>query len=275
MEGKKLDESQRLCLDPDGGVPRLLEIMRRLRDPEHGCAWDREQDFRSISAFTIEEAHEVADAILREDWTDLESELGDLLLQSVYHAQIGNEKGLFDFDSIVRGISDKMVERHPHVFGDGKPTSSQALVSRQWEAIKASERKSKGNSGTMSGIALGLPSLTHASKIQQRAARVGFDWPGAEEMVEKIVEEASELVSARSEGNDSRIEEEFGDLLFAIANLARHIGVDPEASLRFANAKFLRRFERMESIYRGFGIGMDEVSNGAMEAAWRLVKIQE
>ncbi len=275
MDEDEVDRSQKLCLDSDGGVPRLLEIMRRLRDPERGCVWDREQDFKSISTFTIEEAHEVADAILRKDWKDLESELGDLLFQTVYHAQLGNEQGLFDFQSIVRVVSDKMVNRHPHVFWDGKQTASRSAVSRQWETIKARERSSRGESGTMSGIAASLPELTRTSKIQQRASRVGFDWPSAKEVLHKVSEEIAELAEARSSGSEAEIEEEFGDLLFAISNLARHLGVDPEASLRLANSKFLRRFERMESICSGFTVNMEQLPKGTMEAAWNLVKIQE
>ena len=274
MENSDLKSSQELCLNPNGGLPRLLEIMRRLRDPETGCAWDRVQDFKSISAYTIEEAYEVEDAILREDWRDLESELGDLLLQAVYHAQIGAERGLFDFDSIVEAISDKMVERHPHVFGEGSRISGQASVSQQWEAIKERERRSSGGDGTMFGIALGLPSLTRASKLQQRAARVGFDWSNAGEVLDKIAEEAAELAAARDQGRHREIEEEFGDLLFSIVNFARHIGVDPEASLRVANAKFLDRFNRMEAICSGFGMDLDEFGSGAKEAAWRLAKLQ-
>ncbi len=235
-----------LIHDPHGGMPRLLEIMRRLRDPQTGCPWDIEQDFISIAPYTIEEAYEVADAIARSDWDELEGELGDLLLQTVYHTQMGAEAGHFTFESVVKSISDKMVARHPHVFGDESRDKSAAQQVADWEKIKAAERAGKAQKRTLDGVALGLPGLTRAVKLQKRAARVGFDWPDTGDVLNKIVEEAAELNEARATLTQTQVEEEFGDLLFVVANLARHLDVDPEAALRATNAKFTRRFEAIE-----------------------------
>lgn len=235
-----------LIHDPDGGLPRLLRIMQRLRDPETGCPWDIEQDFASIAPYTIEEAYEVADAIERQDWPELEGELGDLLLQVVYHAQIAQEAGHFDFASITRNISDKMVARHPHVFGDESRDKSPEQQTVDWERIKAAERAGKAQAGVLDGVAIGLPALLRAVKLQKRAARVGFDWPQVEQVLEKITEESRELVEARDSLTQTEIEEEFGDLLFVMANLGRHLDIDPEAALRAANAKFTRRFHYIE-----------------------------
>lgn len=235
-----------LIHDPDGGLPRLLRIMQRLRDPETGCPWDIEQDFASIAPYTIEEAYEVADAIDRQDWPELEGELGDLLLQVVYHAQIAQEAGHFDFDSIARNISDKMVARHPHVFGDESRDKSPEQQTVDWERIKAAERAGKAQAGVLDGVAIGLPALLRAVKLQKRAARVGFDWPQVDQVLDKITEESRELVEARDSLTQAEIEEEFGDLLFVMANLGRHLEIDPEAALRAANAKFTRRFRYIE-----------------------------
>ncbi|WP_108816020.1 nucleoside triphosphate pyrophosphohydrolase [Loktanella sp. Alg231-35] len=235
-----------LILDPNGGMPRLLEIMRRLRDPDTGCPWDIEQDFDSIAPYTIEEAYEVADAVARSDWTELEGELGDLLLQTVYHTQMGAEAGHFTFESVVKAISDKMVARHPHVFGSESRDKSAQQQTADWEKIKAAERAGKAQTRTLDGVATGLPALTRAVKLQKRAARVGFDWPDTSHVIDKIVEEAGELVEARDQLSQVEVEEEFGDLLFVVANLARHLEIDPEAALRGTNAKFTRRFEAVE-----------------------------
>jgi ATP diphosphatase len=275
--GRDRAASQRLCLDPEGGLPRLLEIMRRLRDRETGCPWDIEQDFASIAPYTVEEAHEVADAIARDAWDELEGELGDLLLQVVYHAEIGAERGLFDFASVTRAIADKMVARHPHVFGDASRDKTAEDQSRDWEAIKAAERAVAGRARarTLDGVALGLPALTRAVKLQKRAARVGFDWPDAGAVTAKIAEEAAELAEAREGARPGAVEEEFGDLLFVMANLARHLKIDPEAALRQANAKFCRRFGVIENELEKRGKSPAESDLAEMDALWELAKTRE
>ncbi|ETX14673.1 nucleoside triphosphate pyrophosphohydrolase [Roseivivax halodurans JCM 10272] len=261
-----------LIHDPKGGMPRLLEIMRRLRDPETGCPWDIEQTFASIAPYTIEEAHEVADAIEREAWDELKGELGDLLLQSVYHTQMASEAGLFTFDDVANAISDKMVARHPHVFGDESNAKSAEQQVRDWEAIKAAERAGRAETGVLDGVAKGLPALTRAVKLQKRAARVGFDWPSTDQVIDKIVEEAQELREA--EGAAHR-EEEFGDLLFVMANLARHMDIDPEAALRAANAKFTRRFEAIEAALGEVGRTPYDSDLSEMDALWDRAKAAE
>ncbi len=264
-----------LIHDPDGGMPRLLEIMRRLRDPDTGCPWDIEQDFNTIAPYTIEEAYEVADAIARSDWTELEGELGDLLLQTVYHTQMGEEAGHFTFDTVVKAISDKMVARHPHVFGDESRDKSAKQQTADWEKIKATERAGKKQIRTLDGVAIGLPALTRAVKLQKRAARVGFDWPDTTHVIDKIVEEAGELVEARNTLSQREIEEEFGDLLFVVANLARHLDIDPEAALRSANAKFNRRFAAVEDALADKGRSPAQSDLAEMDALWDAVKAQE
>ncbi len=261
-----------LIHDPDAGIERLIEIMRRLRDPETGCPWDIEQSFETIAPYTIEEAYEVADAIERQDWAELEGELGDLLLQTVYHAQMGAETGRFSFETIVRAISDKMVARHPHVFGDESRDKSSAQQTADWERIKAAERSGKAQKGTLDGVAIGLPALLRALKLQKRAARVGFDWPSTDEVIDKIREESAELVEARDSLTAAEIEEEFGDLLFVMANLGRHLGLDPEAALRAANAKFTRRFEGVEAKLAAMGKTPAESNLAEMDALWDEVK---
>jgi nucleoside triphosphate diphosphatase len=268
-------ESATLIADPKGGLPRLLEIMRRLRDPETGCPWDMVQTFSSIAPYTIEEAHEVADAIERQTWDELEGELGDLLLQTVYHAQMGAEAGLFNFDSITKSIADKMVARHPHVFGSDSRDKSPDQQTADWERIKAAERAGKAQSGVLDGVALGLPALTRAVKLQKRAARVGFDWPSTDEVVAKIAEEAQELVEARDRLTEAEIAEEFGDLLFVMANLARHLKIDPEAALRSANAKFTRRFGRIEAWLAEDGRHPQDSDLAEMDALWNRAKTEE
>jgi ATP diphosphatase len=261
--------SERLVRDPEGGLPRLLEIMARLRDPDTGCPWDIEQDFASIAPYTIEEAYEVADAIEREAWEELEGELGDLLLQTVYHAQMGAEAGRFDFHSVSRRIADKMVDRHPHVFGDESREKTAEQQTRDWEAQKAKER---GAAGVLDGVAMGLPALLRAVKLQKRAARVGFDWPDATHVLDKIAEETAELVA---ETDRDRQFEEMGDLLFVLANLARHLDIDPEAALRAANAKFTRRFRAIEAALAAEGRRPEHSDLAEMDALWDAAKAAE
>ncbi len=264
-----------LINDPNGGMPRLLEIMRRLRDPETGCPWDIEQDFASIAPYTIEEAYEVADAIERGDMADLEGELGDLLLQTVYHTAMGEESGHFTFETVTRAIADKMVARHPHVFGNESRDKSAEQQTADWEAIKAAERASKSERGTLDGVAIGLPSLLRALKLQKRAARVGFDWPSTDQVLDKINEESRELVEARDTLTQTEVEEEFGDLLFVMANLGRHLNLDPESALRAANAKFTRRFEAVEAKLAKLGKTPSQSSLVEMDALWDVVKTEE
>lgn len=265
----------RLIHDPDGGMPRLLEIMRRLRDPDTGCPWDIEQDFDSIAPYTIEEAYEVADAIARKDWKDLEGELGDLLLQTVYHTQMGDEAGQFDFNSVVRAISDKMVARHPHVFGNESRDKSAVQQTADWEKIKAAERAGKAQTRTLDGVAIGLPGMTRAVKLQKRLARVGFDWAETRSVIDKIIEESQELVTARDAQDADETEAEFGDLLFVIANLARHLGVDPEAAIRRTNAKVERRFAAIEDALAKGGRTPRESNLAEMDALWDAAKAVE
>jgi len=264
--------SDKLIMEGGGSMDRLLAIMRRLRDPQTGCPWDIAQDFASIAPYTIEEAHEVADVIARQAWEELQGELGDLLLQTVYHAQMADEAGLFGFDDVVRAISDKMVARHPHVFGSESRNKSAEQQTADWERIKAAER---GPARVLDGVALGLPALTRAVKLQKRAARVGFDWPSTDEVVAKIAEEAAELVEARETLTEAEVAEEFGDLLFVMANLARHLKVDPEAALRAANAKFTRRFGRIEDWLAEGGKTPAESDLAEMDALWNRAKVEE
>jgi len=264
-----------LIHDSDAGIERLLEIMRRLRDPDTGCPWDIEQDFDSIAPYTIEEAYEVADAIARRDWAELEGELGDLLLQSVYHTAMGEEAGYFSFQSVVRNISDKMVARHPHVFGDESRDKSAEQQTADWEKIKAAERAGKAQGGTLDGVAIGLPALLRAMKLQKRAARVGFDWPETTQVLDKITEEAAELVEAKDTLSQAEVEEEYGDLLFVMANLGHHLGLDPEAALRAANAKFTRRFEGIETRLAAMGKTPQDSDLAEMDALWDAVKLAE
>ena len=265
-------DSQALCLDPDGGIPRLLEIMRRLRDRNGGCPWDIEQDFATIAPYTLEEAYEVADAIAREDWSELETELGDLLLQTVYHSQIAAERGLFEFDGAVRAVCDKMISRHPHVFGQGAKISAGEQAKR-WEQAKASERgAADGRNGALDGVAKALPALTRAIKLQKRAARVGFDWQSADEVIPKVAEEARELEAACEDGDSKKIHDEFGDLLFTLVNYARHLGIDPESALRSANQKFENRFGRMERSLAADAISVHDAEREEMERHWNVAK---
>lgn len=261
--------------DPKGGMPRLLEIMRALRDPESGCPWDIAQDFASIAPYTIEEAYEVADAIEREEWDELRGELGDLLFQSVFHAQMASERGLFNFDDVANTMSDKMVARHPHVFGDESNAKSPEQQTKDWETIKAAERAGKSQKGALEGVAVGLPALLRAKKLQKRAARVGFDWPSTDQVLEKIIEESAELVEAKDSLGAAEMEEEFGDLLFVMVNLGRHLGIEAETALRGANAKFTRRFESIERALAERGKTPEQSDLAEMDALWDAAKAQE
>ncbi|THD73467.1 nucleoside triphosphate pyrophosphohydrolase [Thalassobius vesicularis] len=263
-----------LIHDPNGGMPRLLAIMRALRDPQTGCPWDIEQDFSTIAPYTIEEAYEVADAIEREAWDELKGELGDLLFQSVFHAQMADERGLFTFDQVADTMSDKMVARHPHVFGDESRDKSAEQQTQDWEAIKAQERAGKAQKGTLDGVAVGLPALLRAYKLQKRAARVGFDWPAIDHVIDKIAEEAAELKEARDTLTQAEIEEEFGDLLFVMANLGRHLNIEPEAALRAANAKFIKRFQGVEAKLAEMGKRPEDSDLAEMDALWDAVKLE-
>ena len=265
-------ESDRLVHDANGGMPRLLEIMRRLRDPVAGCPWDIEQTFATIAPYTLEEAHEVADVIERQAWDELPGELGDLLFQVVYHAQMARDAGLFGFDEVVRAIADKMVARHPHVFGAESRDKSAAQQTADWEKIKAAER---GLAGVLDGVALGLPALVRAVKLQKRAARVGFDWPSTDEVLAKMREEMAELVEARDSLGPEEVVEEFGDLMFVMANLARHMQVDPEAALRAANAKFTRRFAKIEAWLAEAGKTPAMSDLAEMDALWNRAKAED
>lgn len=266
------DETGHLAAPGGEGVDRLRQIMARLRDPESGCPWDIEQSFATIAPYTIEEAHEVADAIARGAWGELKGELGDLMLQVIYHAQMAEEAGLFTFDDVARAICDKMISRHPHVFGAESRDKTAAEQTADWERIKAAER---GPARVLDGVALGLPALSRAVKLQSRAARVGFDWPSTDEVVAKITEEAAELAEARGTLGPDEVTEEFGDLLFVMANLARHLKVDPEAALRAANAKFTRRFARIEDWLAEAGKIPAGSDLAEMDALWNRAKAEE
>lgn len=264
-----------VIFDESAGIERLVEIMRALRDPKTGCPWDLKQDFASVAPYTIEEAYEVADAIEREAWDELRGELGDLLFQSVFHAQMAQEAGHFTFQDVVETMCNKMVSRHPHVFGDESNQKSPDQQTRDWETIKAAERANKAQKGALDGVAPNLPALLRAQKLQNRAARVGFDWPDASHVLDKITEEAAELTQARETLTQTEIDEEFGDLLFVMANLARHLNVDPETALRAANAKFTRRFEGVEAKLAALGKSPQTSTLEEMDALWDAVKAQE
>lgn len=257
---------------PPTGIDRLLAIMAALRDPETGCPWDIAQSFATIAPYTLEEAFEVADTIDRADWPELKGELGDLLFQTVYHAQMASEAGHFRFADVVETISDKMIARHPHVFGDQSRDKTAEQQTKDWEAQKAAER---GPARTLDGIAQSLPALTRALKLQNRAARVGFDWPSTGEVLDKLTEEAREVVEARGSLSHTELAEEIGDLLFVMANLARHLKVDPEAALRTANAKFTRRFARIEDWLAEAGKTPADSDLAEMDALWNRAKAED
>jgi MazG family protein len=262
-------------------LARLLAIMARLRDPERGCPWDLEQDFASIAPYTIEEAYEVAEAIAQHDMAALRDELGDLLLQVVFHARMAEEAGHFAFADVARAISDKMIRRHPHVFGSVEMRTAEAQTVA-WEALKAGERRAKAEAigadtpekhSALDGVGLALPALTRAAKIQGRAARVGFDWPTITPVLDKIEEEIDELrEELQADGEKARLEDEAGDLLFAVVNLVRHLKIDPETALRKATAKFERRFRRIEERLAERGAKPSEASLDEMESEWQEAK---
>ncbi|MEP6899900.1 MAG: nucleoside triphosphate pyrophosphohydrolase [Rhodanobacter sp.] len=256
----------------------LLAIMRRLRDPDSGCPWDVQQDFASIASYTIEEAYEVADAIDRKDWTDLRDELGDLLLQVVFHAQMATEAGLFDFADVVHAIGSKMRRRHPHVFADVRYADA-AAQKQAWEEIKSAERISKGEAqddSALAGISAGLPEWKRALKLQQHAAGSGFDWADPQPVLDKLAEEIDEVRAEFADGADQlRLEDEIGDVLFVLVNLTRHAGVDFSQALRHANRKFERRFRRMEALAGADGRAFGEHTLAEQEHLWQRVKALE
>jgi len=266
-------------------IVTLLEVMTRLRDPDSGCPWDIEQDFKSIAPYTIEEAYEVAQAIEDSDMDALRDELGDLLLQVVYHAEMAREADAFNFDDVAAGISDKMIRRHPHVFADTK-ISDATHQSLAWETQKANERSMQAEerntpASALDGVALALPALMRAEKLQKRAARLGFDWQDTAPVVEKIAEELAEVEEARSDngnsngGNNENLSIECGDLLFACVNLVRHMGIDAENALRQANAKFEKRFRHLEALIAGENLKPEQMSLEELERFWQRVKTEE
>jgi MazG family protein len=260
-------------------VEKLIAIMARLRDPDNGCPWDKQQNFATIAPYTIEESYEVADAIERVDMPALKDELGDLLFQVVFHAQMAREDSLFDFNDVVDAICDKMVRRHPHVFGDADVRSEREQT-KAWEAQKAAERAAKGETkvaiSALDGVALPLPALMRSEKLQKRAARVGFDWADIEPVFEKITEEIAEVREALDQGGEAdKLEEEVGDLLFACVNLARHLSVDPEVALRRGNDKFERRFRKIEDRLRDADKGPQDCTLEELEEQWLAVKAAE
>ncbi len=269
---------------PDGGMDRLRAIMARLRDPHRGCPWDIVQDFDTIAPYTIEEAYEVADAIARRDMADLRDELGDLLLQVVYHARMAEEAGDFALPDVISAICDKMLRRHPHVFGTESRDKTPEAQTADWEKLKAAERADRKSASAhdgsacasaLDGVATGLPALTRAVKLQSRAARVGFDWPDTGAVLEKITEETAELIAARDAGDRAATSEEYGDLMFVMANLARHLDLDPEAALRAANAKFTRRFAAVETALARNGRTPVQSNLAEMDALWDKAKAAE
>ena len=254
-------------------MDQLLEIMQRLRDPEKGCPWDVQQDFSSIAPYTIEEAYEVADAIARGDMADLKDELGDLLFQVVFHAQMASEKGSFGFEDVHQAVCDKMLRRHPHVFADLEIKDA-AHQKRVWEDYKSEERKQKGEHSLMDGIPAGMAELQRSVKLQKRAGKVGFDWSCAGHVMEKFDEELAEMREAMASGDRDAMEDELGDLLFVATNLARQLDIDPGTALRRGNAKFERRFRAMEEIAGGQD-GLEALGLEAMEALWQEIKRQQ
>lgn len=248
--GKAQEKNAEALARNAAATQAVIDVMARLRDPKGGCPWDVEQTFATIAPYTIEEAYEVADAIAREDMPALKEELGDLLFQVAYHARVAEEQGAFDFADVASGLAQKMIARHPHVFGDGDARTA-AEQTRAWEAMKAEERASKratdgAAASLLDGVAMALPALMRAEKLTRRAARINFDWPSADDVLEKLEEELGELEEARGHNDPEALTEEMGDVLFVMANLARKLGVDPEEALRRANAKFTRRFQHIE-----------------------------
>lgn len=270
--------------DPENSsINRLLEVMDRLRDPEGGCPWDLEQTFRTIAPYTIEEAHEVADAIERDDLAHLKDELGDLLFQVVFHARLAREIDAFDFDDVAGAVADKLIRRHPHVFGPGVdkgadngpggvPKMDAETQTESWEQIKAAEREQAGMSSHIDGVSASLPPLRRAVKLQKRAARAGFDWPDLKPVLAKIREELGELEDELESGGTDRMEDELGDVLFAVANLARKLDIDADGALRRTNLKFETRFRAMEKAASEAGQRFEDLDLEAQEALWQKVK---
>ena len=266
-------------------IDDLLQVMAALRTPDTGCPWDLEQDFETIAPYTIEEAYEVADAIERKDMADLKEELGDLLLQVVYHAQMASEAGAFDFADVVDGITTKMVRRHPHVFGS-EEERAQVQLAGLWDRIKASEKAERNAQrdetapdSVLDGVPVALPAMTRAVKLQDKAARVGFDWPDLEPVFAKAKEELGELEAVingdEPEANRARLVEEYGDFVFVIANVARHLGIDPESAVRGTNAKFVRRFNRVEALLAAQGRDPESSDLDEMDRLWNTAKAEE
>jgi nucleoside triphosphate diphosphatase len=275
-------------MKPSRDITRLIEIMAALRTPGSGCPWDLEQNFGTIAPYTIEEAYEVADAISRGDLDDLKDELGDLLLQVVFHARMAEEQGSFAFGDVVQAITEKLIRRHPHVFGD-KGGMSTGEVNVQWDEIKAQEKaarakagkgpalvdSSTGRSGALSGVSPGLPALGRALKLQQKASKVGFDWNDAKAVIDKIREETDEIEAELGDGDSEAVKEEIGDLLFVVVNLARHLGVDPETALRMTNLKVERRFAAIEDGLAAAGKRPEDATLAEMDALWDQAKEKE
>lgn len=272
VKAKSAENDDALIFDSHGGLPRLRAIMARLRDPEHGCPWDIAQDFASIAPHAIEEAHEVMDAVQRQAWDELRDELGDLLFQPVFQAQLAQEAGFFDLDDVIRAVGDKMVARHPHIFGDDSRDKTAAQQVADWEKLKERER---GKARVLDGVARGLPGLSRALKLQNRAARVGFDWPSTDEVLDKLREEMAELCEARDRLGPQEVAEEFGDMLFVMANLARHMQVDPELALHAASEKFTRRFAYIEDSLAESGKTPAQSNLAEMDALWDKAKARE
>ncbi len=267
-------------MTPSSDIGRLLQIMAALRTPGTGCPWDLEQDFASIAPYTLEEAYEVADAIARGDIADLRDELGDLLLQVVFHARMAEEQGQFDFGGVVEAITEKLIRRHPHVFGDAASRSPES-VKLLWDEIKAQEKAARAarggrhDTGSLAGVPVGLPALTRALKLQDKAGKVGFDWKDPLAVLAKIREEADEIEAEIKRGNAAAAAEETGDLLFAVVNLARHLGADPEGALRATNEKFVRRFAAIERALAARGKRPQDATLDEMDALWNEAKAAE
>ena len=258
--------------DQPATIQALIEIMARLRNPDTGCPWDRQQDFQSIAPYTLEEAWEVVDAFEREDRAGLQDELGDLLFQVVFHAQMASESGWFDFSEVVQGICDKLVRRHPHVFADEQIADAEAQT-HAWEAHK---RRERGVGRVLDGVPLALPALMRANKLQKKASRAGFDWPDIQGVFDKVTEEMEELRAEIKHGTDREaLTDEAGDLLFAVVNLLRHAGVEPETALRCANHKFIRRFQRVEQLCEEAGISVIAADLDTLDKLWEQVKMSE
>lgn len=269
-------------MEPSRDLSRLIEIMAALRDPIGGCPWDLDQDFASIRHYTIEEAYEVADAIEREDFDDLRDELGDLILQPVFHAQMASERGLFEIGDVIYAITEKLIRRHPHVFGE-EAAANAGGAKAKWDEVKVDEREKKAAQrgpgalpvSLLDDVPRVLPALVRAEKLAKRAAEVGFDWPDVPAVLGKAREETAELEEAIASGDKAAMHEELGDLLFSVANLARHLGLDAEAALRDANRKFTRRFQHVETRARESGIAMKEAGLERLDGYWNEIRASD